>query len=1195
MKLLLKYFFIAFNMFIVSVIYGQNTDHKHSVHYGFIENKGQWEEPVLFKSNVNGGNMWVQQNKFVFHMQDFSETYLAHEGKEVPAHIHNKQDVVHFNFVNSNKVTKVEKTDASDYYYNYFIGNDSKRWASDVRSYSEVTLKDLYNGIDLKLIEKEIELKYEFHVAPKVNSDLIKINIAGAKKLFIDEKGKLNVHTLAGDIIEEKPYAYQVKNGKIMEVPCQFNLKDSLVTFNLGMYDKNLPLIIDPILIFATYSGSVTDNFGMTATYGQDGTAFSGGTVFGNSYPTPDNNAYNITSNFTVVNNGLSAGPGYGITDVFISKYATDGTTMIWTTFLGGGNDIQGTETVHSLITDKDNNLYAFGATSSTDFPIVNGYQTTHAGGTINSNFYFNGIYFKTGVDMYVAKLSANGHNLLGSTYMGGSGNDGINYKESSGDYGSYASYDSLTNNYGDQSRGEIMLDQLGNCIVASSTRSTDFPIKDAFQPNLAGGQDGVIFKLSSDLSSLIWSSYYGGSNNDACYSVKVDSSYNVVVSGGTSSSDIPGATGGWQSVYNGGKTDGFVFKISPDGSTIQQATYVGSPNLDQAFFVEIDRYDKVYLFGQSVGGQFPVINAPFSNPGGSQFIVKLNENLTTAEYSTVFGNGSSNINISPSAFMVDICGNIYTSGWGANILQNTPLSGMPVTPDAFQATPPNGFDFYLMVLKRDFSSIIYATYLGGNQSGEHVDGGTSRFDKNGVVYQSVCAGCAQNSDFPTTPGAWSNNNLSPNCNNILFKFDFNLTPKADFTTDKVNGCAPLTVVFDNNSSTSDQYTWDFGNNELDSTTFNPTKTYTTPGSYTVNLYVKDAICDIIDTASITITVVDSLLSEVPDLISMCLSAPIQVTANSYGYATSWHWSSNNQFTDQLNSGPTDSVLNITPTQNGFYYVKTSNQFCSIIDSVEISFLNTNIELTGKDAICLNDTTHIFVKNQNPLLPLTYVWSPESAIQSHVSDNHIIIKPDSSIYIYVTASTTDGCVFTDSIWVDVNMITGLDVIASASKNHVMNGETVTLTAEPPGYSYSWTPTAGVTSPNSQTTEALVNGTIIYKVIVSDGFCAKSDTVIIFGEDYVCDDPFVYLPNAFTPNGDGDNDVLYVRSAIAQKILLRIFNRWGQLVFETESQHEGWDGTFNGRPCDPDVYDYYLKVTCIDNQENIIKGNVTLIR
>lgn len=451
------------------------------------------------------------------------------------------------------------------------------------------------------MIENELNLKYEFHVHPNNNANQIEIEIVGQDKVSIDEKGNLNIFTQAGQIMEEKPYAYQIKNGKIVEIPCKFNLTGNTLKFELGNYDPTVLLVIDPTLVFATYSGSITDNFGMTATYAHDGCAYSGGTVFGNSYPTPDNAAYDVNSNFTVPHN-----PTYGITDVFLSKYSPDGTTMLWTTFLGGGNGTNGTETVYSLIADNNDNVYLYGATSSLDFPIVNGYQNTHAGGVSGSDYYFNGVYFTSnGTDIYVAKVSSNGHNLLASTYFGGSANDGVNYKMSSGIYNSIASYDSLTNNYGDQFRGEVMLDQVGNCIVASSTRSTDFPIQDAFQSTIGGQQDGVVFKLSSDLSTLMWSSYYGGTDNDACYSVKVDSSYNVVVGGGTSLNDLPGTAGGWQSSYNGGKTDGFVFKLTPNGQTITQATYIGTPNLDQVFFVEIDRNDKIFILGQSAGGLF--------------------------------------------------------------------------------------------------------------------------------------------------------------------------------------------------------------------------------------------------------------------------------------------------------------------------------------------------------------------------------------------------------------------------------------------------------------------------------------------------------------------------------------------------------------------------------------------------------------
>lgn len=1178
-------------LFVSIQLNAQEVKYPHSIYYSFIENKGQWNDQVLFKSSFQGGNMWIQQHKFVFHFQDYSATKNAHIGKSFVANNENKQQVVHFNFLNSNLVTSINKEGKTAAYYNYFIGNNPSKWASDVRGYSEATLGNLYDGIDLKLIESEQQLKYEFHVRPQVDPNQIKIEIAGSNKVFIDKKGNLNVVTVAGQLLEEKPYAYQIKNGKIIEVTCAFVLNGNQLSFQIGNYDPTVQLVIDPTLVFATYSGSVTDNFGMTATYAHDGCAYSGGTIYGNSYPTPDANAYDVTSNFTV-----ATGAGYGITDVFISKYSPDGTTMLWTTFLGGGDNTNGTETVHSLIADKNDNLYLFGATSSTDFPIVNGYQATHGGGTPNSNFYYNGVYYSSnGSDIYVAKLSANGHNLMGSTYMGGSANDGLNYKLTSGNYGSYASYDSLTNNYGDQFRGEIMLDQFDNCIVASCTRSTNFPILNAFQPALAGQQDGVVFKLNSNLSSLLWSSYYGGSNNDACYSVKIDSSYNVVVGGGTSSNDIPGTAGGWQSTYNGGKSDGFVFKITPNGQTITQATYVGTPNLDQVFFVEIDRNDKVFVLGQSAGGQFPVVNSGYSNAGSSQFIAKLNETLTGVENSTVFGNGTPTINISPSAFMVDICGNVYTSGWGANILQPSGLSGMPVTADAFQSNPPNGFDFYLFVLKRDFSSVLYASYIGGNQSNEHVDGGTSRFDKNGVVYQSVCGGCGGHSDFPTTPGAHSNANLCTNCNNLVFKFDFNLMPDAEFTPDKIIGCAPFTVTLSNFSSASDSYLWDFGNGDTTSVIFNPTITYTTPGSYVVELFVTDSICLMTDSAAITITVTDSLqLTTTPDQV-LCVPSPLTLTAFTNGTATNFTWSDNLSFTPVLNTNPADSNFVVTPNGPITYYVKVENPGCSKIDSVRVDFIGSSVQLSGNDTLCLGQSTTLTAQSTNPLINFTYTWSATDGIVSGQGTNQVVVAPTSSQYVYVTATATNGCVAEDSIWIAVGNIPDSLIHAWAEPNVVpFNGETV-LNVQPNGYSYIWMPSLGVKNPTSQSTTATVSETTNYTVFITDGVCTKSDTVWVKAYPFVCAEPFVFVPNAFTPNNDGENDILYVYGAMVKGILFRIYDRWGELVFETTDRHVGWNGVFRGKQLDPDVYDYYLEVDCVGGGSNIIKGNITLMR
>lgn len=1176
----------------VNMVQGQEIEHEHSIHHAFIENKGQWKNEILFKTKFSGGNLWIQQHKFVFHLQDFSALKEIHGNpKDGKTEAVVKQSVVHLNFMNANTVNKIVKSGKTKSYYNFFLGNDQTKWTSEVYGFGEAVLKEYYNGIDLKLIEEQEQLKYEFHVQPNASPEQIKFNYSGQNDVRIDKNGNLVVQTDLGNIIEQKPYSYQIINGKIIEVSCEFVLNNGEIVFKLGKYNPNVMLIIDPVLVFATYSGSITDNFGMTATYGYDGTAYSGGMVYGNAYPTPDNSAYDINSNFTLPTNGT-----YGITDAFISKYTPDGTNMIWTTFLGGGSATEGTETAQSMICDKFNNVYLYGSTSSTDFPIVGGFQTTHGGGSPNSNHYYNGVYFTNqGTDIYVAKISSNGQNLLASTYMGGSLNDGVNSKVTSGTYNSVAAYDSLTSNYGDQFRGEIMLDSVGNCLIASCSRSTDFPVLNAFQPTNAGMQDGVIFKLTSNLSALQWSSYYGGSNNDACYSVKIDSSANIVFSGGTSSSDLLYVSGGWQSTYNGGKTDGFVVKLVPNGTVVTKASYLGTANYDQAFFVEIDRNDNVFVVGQSAGGMFPVVNAGFVNPNSSQFVIKLDPTLTSNLNSTVFGNGSANINISPSAFLVDICGNMYISGWGANILQGTPLSGMPVSANAFQGTPPDGFDFYLLVIERGFTGMLYGSYLGGNLAHEHVDGGTSRFDKNGVVYQSVCGGCGGHSDFPTTPGAWSNVNLSSNCNNIVFKFDFQLIPNAEFTADQTLGCATFSVTLDNFSTESDSYLWDFGNGDTSSVIFNPTIVYDTPGIYNINLYVTDSVCLLTDTAEITITVTDSIQLLAPTDIELCSPVPLSLSANSFGTATYFVWSSNSGFTDTLNTDLSDSVLNITPTGSATYYVIAGNAGCYRKDSIHVEFISSALVLTADDSICAGETTTITATNLNPSITFTYDWNPDSLLVIPTTGNVVQVDPLLTQYIYVTASASNGCVIQDSILIAVSSIGDGLVIASASETYIPQGGATTLIGAPNGLNYSWSPTLGVTNPTMQTTSATVEQTTIYTLTASDGICEKSDTVLVKTFGFICGDPYIYVPNAFSPNGDNENDVLYVRGQLIEGMVFRIFDRWGEMVFESTDRDFGWDGTFRDKKLDPDVYDYYLKAICIDGEESIIKGNITLLK
>lgn len=1181
-------------LFLFVWSFSQEIEHKHSIHQAFVENNGQWEKEILFKSKFQGGNLWVQQHKLLFHLTDYSNLHSSHANFDFKGNpLEYKQDVVHLNFLGSNEIKSIAKEKPISAYYNYFIGNDKSKWQGNVKAYSEATLQNLYDGIHLKLIEENAVLKYEFHVEANVNPNLISLEYVGQQNIKINKQGNLIIETKNGIIQENKPYSYQIINGKIIPVKCEFQNLANKISFKLGKYNPDFKLIIDPILVFATYSGSVTDNFGMTATYGHDGTAYSAGTIYGNAYPTPDNLAFDVNSNFTVPNIGGSV-----TTDVFISKYSQDGTTMLWTTFLGGGDDTQGTETAHSLICDKQNNLYIYGATSSLDFPIQGGFQSNHAGGN-QLIVQFNGSNFgNAGTDIYVAKISANGHNLLASTYMGGSDNDGANYTifGKNGNYSNVIYYDSLTTNYGDQFRGEIMLDSLDNCLVASCSRSTNFPTQSPFQASNAGQQDGVIFKLNSTLSSLLFSSYIGGSNNDACYSVKIDSSYNIVFSGGTSSNNLPQTAGSFQSTYNGGISDGFVGKLNTTGTVLQRISYLGTTNYDQAFFVEIDRNDKIFVLGQSRGGLFPVVNATFVNPNSGQFIAKLDENLTTIENSTVFGNGNANINISPSAFLVDICGNIYVSGWGANILQGTPLSGMAVSSDAFQGTPPSGFDFYLMVIERSFNALKYGTYLGGNVAQEHVDGGTSRFDKNGVVYQSVCGGCGGHSDFPTSAGAWSSQNLSTNCNNIIFKFDFELILKAEFTTDQLQGCTPFQIQLQNTSAASDSYIWDFGNGDTSTVIFNPNITYNSPGTYEITLITLDSICLLSDTAKITINVGPTLQHLISNDTIMCGSNTIELFSSSFGAADVYQWSSNNSFTDTLNSNLQDSILIVTPqNQTQTYYIRMSNNGCSLVDSVTVQLTSAGLDLVGGAQVCENEDFFVNAIN-NSGLTYTYNWYPSSLIETQISATNIKAFTNQPAYLFVDVNASNGCAFTDSILINVSPVNSILINANASETVIIAGTQVTLSATPIGnFNYQWTPVTGLGNPTGQQTSATVNQTTTFTVTVSDGVCSASDTVTILCVTTECKPPYVYVPNAFSPNEKDKNEQFCVRGPQIVKMLLRVYDRWGELVFESTDPNVCWDGTFKGKKLDPDVYDYYLQVTCIAGNEELIKGNVTLLK
>lgn len=823
-------------------------------HLRFTENAGQWDAQILFRAQLDGGALFMEEKSILFNFYDKKKYRSLHHGGMNKGIFTNDLINCHsyrVRFLNCNTASLYKQESGSDY-ENYFLGNDENKWKSGVKNYRRVWYKNLYDNIDYEVVSATNGLKYNFYVGPNANPANIQLKYEGVEAMHL-KNGVLQYSLTVNSVIEQKPYAYQLINGSVKEVACNYVLKKNVLSFEFPKgYNKNYSLIIDPLLVFAAQSGSAADNFGMTATWDVQGNLYSGGTCFNIGYPTTVG-AYSIS--FT----GTSAA---GLTDVVISKYNSTGNTLLFSTYFGGTN----TEIVSSLIVDNQNNLCLFGATGSSDFPITAGsYDSTFNNG-LPLSFVYNGTNFVNGTDIYVSKFNSTGTSLIASTFLGGSKNDGVNHVNNQTPLlqnPSLMEYlqDSLQYNYGDQYRGEIQIDGTNNIYIASSTRSSNFPMTaNAFDNSLGGQQDAVLIKFNPSLSQLLYSTYLGGNYNDCGNGLFVKDNGEVYITGGTNSANFPTTNGAYSTNYNGGIADGYLTHFNSISGNILQSTFIGTNKYDQSYFVQADNNSSIYLFGQSLGNM-PVINASYFNNSSHQFIAAFDTNLSTLNLSTVIGSNSSSVDISPSAFSIDKCQNIYLSGWGGDIINSSAstLSNMPIM-NPIQAST-DGNDFYLMTLSPNAGGLLFGSYFGGATADEHVDGGTSRIDKNGIFYQSLCAGCGGLDDFPVTPGAWPNTpgnpNHSQNCNNGVFKLNTQIPIAVATIGTYYSGCFPLTVnLFNISPFQAATNMWHLGQGASTVTGNTATTTFSNQGTYTVSLVVNAFnSCNVKDSAALVIIV----------------------------------------------------------------------------------------------------------------------------------------------------------------------------------------------------------------------------------------------------------------------------------------------------------------------------------------------------
>lgn len=1178
----------------------------------FIENKGQWDSRVKYMGQVPNGAFFIQQDGY---------TVLQHNAEDMKK----LQEVTHnrlygikslqepilslrshaytVNFVGANSKSQLVSEKELFTYNNYFIGDDPSKWAVNCKIYQVVTVKNVYSNVDVRYYSDKGFMKYDLIVHPGGRVSDIALKYTGVDRLKIKNK-ELAIGTSVGELKELSPYTFQYSEKGKTEVSAKYSLHENVVRFDIKNYDPSSTLIIDPSLVFSSFSGSSSDNWGFTATYGPDGSMFGAGIAMGQGFPVS-------SGSFQTTFGGGGAGCFTGGIDIGVIKLTPDGSNRVYATFLGGNQQ----DIPHSMIVDPQGNLIVAGRTTSPNYPTT--------GATIGPG----GAY-----DIILTKLNSTGNALIGSRKLGGSADDGANITACGGDNAV-----SLQRNYGDASRSEVNLDGAGNIYLAASTQSNNFPVVSGFQSSNSGGannQDGIVLKFNANLSTLLFSTYLGGNGNDAAYVIEVNPVNNsIYVAGGTESTNLPGATGGTIAPSNQGGIDGFVSVISNDGSSILRTTYLGTAAIDQVYGLKFDLLGFPYVMGQTTGA-WPVLNAGWSTPNGRQFIAKLQPDLSAFVYSTVFGKtsgGESSPDISPVAFLVDRCENVYVSGWGGKVIQgisypSAGVQGLPVTPDAIKPTPdinPQsglGHDFYFFVLKKNATAQLFGSFFGqnGGDISDHVDGGTSRFDRNGVIYQAICASCGNTIPFPTTAGVWAPNKpAAANCNLAMVKIDFDLSGVRSGVQSLIDGrlrdtagCVPLEVEFRDTVRNAVSYEWNFGDGSptVFSTSPNVTYTYNAIGTYRVRLIAIDSTtCNIRDTSYINIRVSDlrAQMDFNPVKLNPCDSfkyrfdnLSIAPPARPFG-ATSFSW----DFGDgtALLTTSTASVFH-TYAAPGTYLVKlilNDSAYCNYPDTLIkqlriASLVKADFETPPAGCAPYNA---VFANTSEAGSQFIWDFGDGTPVSTAINPTHLYPNPG-TFTITLIAIDSGTCNIVDTTRFTITVFGNPTADFTAAPQPPMENTPISFTnnSSPDAMRFKWVFGDGdsLITTSRNVVQHEYNSTGTFNVCLTAyneagcpaTVCRQVQTLIV---------PVVDVPNAFTPGKNGANSVVYVRGFGIAKMKFVVWARWGEKVFETGSKNIGWDGTYKGKLLPMDVYAYTLEVEFSDGTRTTKTGDITLIR
>ncbi|MBC7796704.1 MAG: SBBP repeat-containing protein [Pyrinomonadaceae bacterium] len=689
----------------------------------FEPNVGQFDERVKFVARGNGQKTFLTNDEAVF----VSKVQTA-EGEN------KKAFALRMKYIGANADSEFVGLNEQTHKLNYFRGDDSSKWQTDVPTFSGVRQESVYDGVDVvwRGLSKD-SLEYDFVVAPNAKRENIELEFDGASYLEVNENGDLLIHTENGVLRQAKPFTYQETNGLRQEVASGFELRGAnRVGFAVGNYDKSQVLTIDPAVTYSTYlDGNVDfasiDDGCMTAD--SAGNAYTCGTTTSSDYPT-------TSGTFdTTYNSGE---------DIFITKINSDGSSLVYSTFLGGSV----VEEAFDIKLDASNNVYIVGSTQSTNFP-----TTTGSFDTIQSG----------AADGFITKLNANGNALIYSTFLGAENTDIVN---------------------------TIATDAAGNAYVAGRTNSnialepviiSNFPTTlGAYDTSHnGGGFDSFVTKINPTGTTLVYSTFLGGNDFEGPAAIAVKTDGTAVIAGTTDSPNFPTSTGAF-STTRGGTRDTYVTGINPAGTAVAFSTYIGGgSNFDSPVAIALDSSGAIVIAGRTggTGTDFPTTPGAYDttyNFSTDGYIAKLNPTATALIFSTYLGADRLDALIDMA---MDSAGNIYVSGW-----TESPLFPLVNPTDAIynDGSDINGnYDVFVSKLSPNGSQLLFSTFLGGLS-----------FERGqGIAVQDVdkviIGGATSSSNFPTTLNAYD---PIYNGSGDAFVTKFNLAASVTAAATKVNG-----------------------------------------------------------------------------------------------------------------------------------------------------------------------------------------------------------------------------------------------------------------------------------------------------------------------------------------------------------------------------------------------------------------------